>query len=79
MCLQVTQSFSGGVLKDVVHNLTVEMDLEMVLSILRDVAVAMAYVHQLEVPIPHQHLCSTKVAAHIIVAGTLCSMHCVFL
>ena len=59
--LQVAQSFSGGCLKDIVHNLTLEMDLEMVLGILNDVAVAEAYIYQLAEPIPHQQLSSGRV------------------
>ncbi len=67
--LQVTECLSGGNLKDVVHNLTVEMDLEMVLGILADVAVAMAYLHQLDPPISHQWLWSSKV---LHPAGIVC-------
>ena len=59
--LQVAQSFSGGCLKDIVHKLTVKMDLEMVLGILNDVAVAMAYIYHLALPIPHQPLSSGRV------------------
>jgi len=58
--LQVTQTFSGGCLKDIVQNLTVEMELEMVLGILNDVAVAMAYIYHLAPPIPHQPLSSGR-------------------
>lgn len=59
--LQVTQCFSGGSLKDVVHNPTLQMDLETVLGILNDVAVAMAYIYHLAEPIPHQQLSSSRV------------------
>ncbi|KAL0037387.1 hypothetical protein WJX79_005383 [Trebouxia sp. C0005] len=59
--LLVTQCFSGGSLKDVVHNPTLQMDLETVLGILNDVAVAMAYIYHLAEPIPHQQLSSSRV------------------
>ena len=57
----MTETFSGGCLKDIVHNLTVKMDLEMVLGILNHVAVAMAYIYHLAPPIPHQPLSSGRV------------------
>ena len=44
-----------------VHNLTLELDLEMVISILKDVVSAMAYVHKLGTGIAHQPLSSSKV------------------
>ena len=64
--MQVSECFWGGQLREVVHNLTLELDLEMVVSILKDVAVAMAYLHQHPptmniVEIAHQPLCSAKV------------------
>ena len=71
--LQVTQTFSGGCLKDIVQNLTVEMDLEMVLGILNDVAVAMAYIYHLAPSIPHQPLSSGRVWDKVIIVPDLAS------
>ncbi len=71
--LQVTQSFSGGCCKDIVHNLTLEMDLEMVLGILNDVAVAMAYIYHLAEPIPHQQLSSGRVGDKTMTVPDLAS------
>lgn len=63
--MQVSECFWGGQLREVVHNLTLELDLEMVISILKDVAAAMAYLHQqprtMNIDIAHQPLCSSKV------------------
>ncbi|KAL3157894.1 hypothetical protein ABBQ32_012304 [Trebouxia sp. C0010 RCD-2024] len=59
--LLVSQHFFGGGVMEVVHNLTLELDLEMVISILKDVVSAMAYVHQLGPCIAHQPLSSSKV------------------
>ena len=63
--MQVSECFWGGQLREVVHNLTLELDLEMVVSILKDVAAAMAYLHQqphtINSDIAHQPLCSSKV------------------
>ena len=63
--MQVSECCCGGTLKDVVHNHTVELDLEMVISILKDVAAAMAYLHQLDQPLGHQPLCSTRVSLNL--------------
>ena len=46
-----------------VHNVSMQMDLEMILSLLMDVAVAMAYFYRLELPVAHQQLSSTEVGA----------------
>ena len=59
--MQVSQHCFGGGVREVVHNLTLELDLEMVISILKDVVSAMAYVHQLGTCIAHQPLSSSKV------------------
>lgn len=64
--VQISECFCGGQLREVVHNLTLELDLEMVVSILTDVAAAMAYLHQhpptmSHFDIAHQPLCSAKV------------------
>ena len=40
-----------------------QMDLEMILSLLMDVAVAMAYFYRLELPVAHQQLSSAEVGA----------------
>lgn len=58
---QVTESLSGGTLKDAVHNITFELDLEMMLDILKDIAAAVAYLHRQHPPISHHPLCSAKV------------------
>lgn len=44
-----------------VHNVSVPMDVELVVSILDDVAVAMAYFYRLQLPIGHQQLTSNQV------------------
>lgn len=44
-----------------VHNVSVPLDVELVVSILNDVAVAMAYFYQLQLPIGHQQLTTTQV------------------
>ena len=58
--IQVSECCCGGRLKDVVLNHAFELDLELVISILKDVAAAMAYLYQLAQPLGHQPLCSTR-------------------
>lgn len=58
--MQVSQHFYGGGLREVVHNLTLDLDLEIIITILKDLASAMAYVQHLPC-IAHQPLCSAKV------------------
>ena len=60
--VQVTRCLTGGILKDAVHNITFELDLEMMLDMLRDIAAAMAYLHSQHPPIAHQTLNSAKVS-----------------
>ena len=59
--VQVSQHFLGGGVRDVVQNLTLDLDLEIVISILKDVVSAMDYLHQLGPCIAHQPLSSSKV------------------
>ena len=55
------------------HNLTVEVELEMMLGILNDVAVAMAYLYRVLPPIPHQQLSSGRVGDKSIIVPDLAS------
>ena len=48
---QVVVSSERGALKDVLINETVELETEMVVAIMKDVASALKYLHQLEPPI----------------------------
>lgn len=57
----MSEWLAGGTLKDMVHNVAAPMDLELILSLLTDVAVAMAYFYRLEMPVAHQQLSSTEV------------------
>ena len=59
--MQVSECFWRGQLREMVHNLTLELDLEMVVSILKDVAAALAYLQQIDLGIAHQPLSSAKV------------------
>lgn len=58
---QVSDWLAGGTLKDMVHNVSMQLDLEMILSVLMDVAVAMAYFYRLELPVAHKQLSSEQV------------------
>ena len=59
----MSEWLAGGTLKDMVHNVSMQMDLELVLSLLLDVAVAMAYFYRLDLPVAHQQLSSSEVCS----------------
>lgn len=75
--MQVSECFWRGQLREMVHNLTLELDLEMVVSILTDVAGAMAYMYKQPptvniVGIAHQPLSSAKVVSKPV---STCMLH----
>ena len=75
LCSQVVVSSERGPLKDVLHNETVELETEMVVAIVKDVASALKYLHQLEPPILAKEITSSGVVLNADYGAQLIHMH----
>ncbi len=64
-----------GLLKDVLHNETVELETEMVVAIMKDVSSALKYLHQLDPPILDKDLTSYGVMLSVDYCAQLVHLH----
>ena len=64
-----------GTLKDVLHNETVELETEMVVAIMKDVASALKYLHHLEPPILDKEITSSGVVLNADYGAQLVHVH----
>ncbi len=73
--LQVVVNPERGLLKDVLHNETVELETEMVVAIMKDVSSALKYLHQLDPPILDKDLTSSGVMLNVDYCAQLVHLH----
>ncbi|KAL3158747.1 hypothetical protein ABBQ32_011475 [Trebouxia sp. C0010 RCD-2024] len=73
--LLVAVSSERGALKDVLINETVELETEMVVSIMKDVASALKYLHQLEPPILAKEMNASNVVLNSDYGAQLIHIH----
>ncbi len=73
--LQVVVNPERGLLKDVLHNETVELETEMVVAIMKDVSSALKYLHQLDPPILDKDLTSYGVMLSVDYCAQLVHLH----
>ncbi len=64
-----------GLLKDVLHNETLELETEMVIAIMKDVASALKYLHHLDPPILDKVLTSYGVMLTVDYCAQLVHLH----
>ncbi|KAL3135228.1 hypothetical protein ABBQ38_006307 [Trebouxia sp. C0009 RCD-2024] len=75
LCPQVVVSSERGTLKDVLINETVELETEMVIGIMKDVASALRYLHQLEPPILAKEINASGVVLNTDYGAQLNCLH----
>lgn len=68
-------SSERGTLKDVLHNETVELETEMVVAMMKDVASALKYLHQLEPPILDKEITSSHIVLNADYGAQLIHVH----
>ena len=73
--LQVVVNPERGTLRDVLHNETVELETEMIVAIMKDVASALKYLHQLEPPALDMETMSTNVGLNADYGAQLMHLH----
>ena len=74
-CTQIVVASERGTLKDVLHNETVELETEMVVAIMKDVASALKYLHQLDPPILDKEITSSGVVLNADYGAQLIHVH----
>ena len=68
-------SSERGTLKDVLHNETVELETEMVVAMMKDVASALKYLHHLEPPILDKEITSSHIILNSDYGAQLIHLH----
>lgn len=73
--MQVVVNPEAGLLKDVLHNETMELETEMVVAIMKDVSSALKYLHHLDPPILDKVLTSYGVMLNADYSAQLVHLH----